>query len=68
MMLSGAALIGPARGRLRAAVVLATPLLTLWAVVQVPDGISLSAPFLDYTVEVVEGSAVRRLFGVVFAG
>ena len=31
--------IGPARGHLRTALVLLAPLLTLWAVWQVPDGV-----------------------------
>lgn len=67
IMLAGAALTGPARGAWRTVVVLAAPVLTLWAVTQVPDGVSLTAPFLDYTVDVVEGSPVRRLFATVFA-
>ncbi len=63
----GALLIGALRGRARAAVVLVLPLVTLWSVWQVPDGVVLSREFLGLLIEPVEGSPVRRLFGVVFA-
>ena len=59
--------IGPARGHLRAAVVLLAPLLTLWAVWQVPDGVQDTVRFLSYQIEPVEGSPLRRLFATVFA-
>ena len=39
ILLLGALLIGPSRGHVRSAVVLLTPLFTLWAVWQVPDGV-----------------------------
>ena len=67
ILLFGALLIGPLRGHWRSAVVLITPLLTLWAVWQVPDGVSLTLPFLGYSIEPVEGSALRRLFATIFA-
>ena len=67
IMLLAAALIGPLRGRWRTAVVLGAPLLTLWAVWQVPDGITGTLPFLDYKIEPVEGSPLRRLFATIFA-
>jgi multicomponent Na+:H+ antiporter subunit D len=67
ILLAGAVLIGPTRGILRTAVVLITPLLTLAAIWQVPDGVSLTLPFLQYTIEPIEGSAVRRLFATIFA-
>ena len=59
--------IGPARGHLRTAVVLLAPLLTLWAVWQVPDGVQDTVRFLSYQIEPVEGSPLRRLFATVFA-
>ena len=37
IMVAAALAIGPARGHLRTAIVLLAPLLTLWAVWQVPD-------------------------------
>ncbi len=67
ILLTGAVLIGLLRGPWRTAIVLTAPLLTLWAVWQVPDGISLTLPFLGKTIEPIEGSALRRLFATVFA-
>jgi len=66
-MLLGALLIGPARGRLRSALVLLLPLGALALVWQVPDGIQMSVQFLQYPVELIEGSPVRRLFATIFA-
>jgi multicomponent Na+:H+ antiporter subunit D len=67
ILLAGALLIGPARGALRTAIVLITPLLTLAAVWQVPDGVVLTLQFLQYPIEPIEGSPVRRLFATIFA-
>ena len=66
-LLAGAALIGLTRGHLRTATLLLTPLATLWAVWQVPDGVAVTASFLGYEIEPVEGSPVRRLFASIFA-
>lgn len=68
ILLAAAALIGVLRGHGRTAVVLLAPLAALWAVWQIPDGVSLTVPFLDYTLEPIEGSPLRRLFATVFAG
>jgi multicomponent Na+:H+ antiporter subunit D len=67
ILLTGALLIGLLRGPWRTAIVLTAPLLTLWAVWQVPDGVSLTLPFLGKTIEPIEGSALRRLFATIFA-
>ena len=67
ILLAAALLIGPARGHLRSAIVLLAPLATLWAVWQVPDGVITTMNFLDYQIEPVEGSALRRLFATIFA-
>ncbi|MDJ0653332.1 MAG: Na(+)/H(+) antiporter subunit D [Xanthomonadales bacterium] len=68
IMLAGAVAILLTRpGMVRNAIVLVAPLLTLWAVWLVPDGISSTAYYLDYTIELVEGSPVRRLFATIFA-
>ena len=67
ILLAGAVLVAVTRGGLRSAVVLATPLLTLWAAWQVPDGVVATATYLDYTVQLVEGSPVRRLFATIFS-
>ena len=55
------------RGHWRTAVILIAPLATLWAVWQVPDGVVSTVRFLDYAIEPVEGSALRRLFATIFA-
>lgn len=67
ILLLGAILTGLVRGHWRTAVVLTAPLATLWAIWQVPDGVVATMPFLDYTLETVEGSPLRRLFATIFA-
>jgi len=67
ILVAGAVLTGLTRGHLRNAVVLTGPLLTLWLIWQVPDGIVLTTYFLDYTIEPLEGSPLRRLFASIFA-
>jgi len=66
-LVAGALLTALTRGHLRSAVVLLAPLATLWAVWQVPDGVAGTIPFLDYALEPVEGSPLRRLFATIFA-
>ena len=67
ILIAAAILIGITRGKLRSAVVLLAPLITLWAVWQIPDGVVSTARFLDYTIEPVEGSPLRRLFATIFS-
>ena len=67
ILLAAALLIGPARGQLRSAIILLAPLATLWAIWQVPDGVITTVSFLDYQIEPVEGSPLRRLFATIFA-
>ena len=67
VMVAGAILIGPARGRWRDLLVLGTPLVALWAIWQVPDGVAATVTFLEYPLEPVEGSPLRRLFATIFA-
>ncbi len=67
ILIVAALLIGPTRGHVRSAIVLLAPLATLWAIWQVPDGVVLTVPFLDYQIEPVEGSDLRRLFATIFA-
>ncbi len=55
------------RGYLRLAVLLIAPLLALYLVWQVPDGIALQRNFLGYDLILVKGDALSRLFGTVFA-
>ena len=67
-LVAGALLIGLLRGSARTAVLFLAPLVTLWAIWQVPDGVVFELPFLDYRIEPLEGSPVRRLFATIFAG
>lgn len=67
LLLAGAALIGLLRGHARTLVIFAAPLITLWAIWQVADGVAGTLPFLGYAIEPVEGSPLRRLFATVFA-
>jgi len=67
IMVMGAILIGLARGHWRSLVVLGTPLVTLWAIWQIPDGVVATVTFLDYPIEPIEGSPLRRLFATIFA-
>jgi len=62
-----ALLIGPTRGLPRNALVLLAPLGALVLIWQVPDGVQASVQFLQYPIELVEGSPVRRLFATIFA-
>lgn len=66
ILLTGAFLIAITRGTLRSAIVLIVPLITLWVVWMVPDGVSSTVTYLDYTVQLVEGAPERRLFATIF--
>jgi multicomponent Na+:H+ antiporter subunit D len=66
ILIIAAALVGLFKGHARTAVILLAPLLTLWAVWQIPDGVQATVKFLSYTIEPVEGSPLRRLFATVF--
>jgi len=67
VLLVGAILISLTRGQLRSAIVLISPLVTLWAVWQIPDGVAITVDFIGYQLEPVEGSALRRLFAMIFS-
>lgn len=66
ILILGAVLIPATRGLVRQGVVLGLPLLTLWAIWLVPDGVQATLPFFGYLLEPVEGSVVGRLFATVF--
>ncbi|MPZ55429.1 MAG: Na(+)/H(+) antiporter subunit D [Rhizobiales bacterium] len=55
------------RGALRPAALLLLPLITLYLVWQVPDGVALQADFLGNTLMLVKGDTLSRLFATVFA-
>ncbi|MCF2949195.1 Na(+)/H(+) antiporter subunit D [Paraglaciecola aquimarina] len=67
ILLIASVLIGLVKGHARTAVILLAPLMTLWAIWQVPDGVQTTVKFLSYYIEPVEGSPLRRLFATVFA-
>jgi len=69
LVLIGSALLTAAISsrQLRALVVVVAPLVCLYGIWQIPDGVSLTTSFLGYTLELVEGSPVRRLFATIFA-
>ncbi|KAA5607388.1 Na(+)/H(+) antiporter subunit D [Roseospira marina] len=51
----------------RQAVSLIAPLGALGLVWAVPDGVSLSVPYLGYQLDLVEADALSRLFGTIFS-
>jgi multicomponent Na+:H+ antiporter subunit D len=67
ILFAGALLICLTRHHLRTAVIFVAPLLTLWAIWQVPDGTATTLPFLSYELTPIAGSPVRRLFATIFA-
>ena len=66
ILILGAVLLGLARPGLRPAIVLLAPVVTLWAIWRLPDGVLLTTQFLGYDIELVEASALRRLFATIF--
>lgn len=66
-LILGGLLLPFLRSWLRAAVLLLVPLITLYLVWQVPDGVALKASFLAYELVPVKGDALSRLFASVFA-
>ncbi len=53
--------------RVKQSLIILLPLVTLWLVQAVPDGISLTVPFLHFQLELVEGNNLSRLFATIFA-
>lgn len=54
------------RPNARAIILLAAPLITLWAIWSLPDGVLITTRFLGYPIEPLEVSPIRRLFATVF--
>ncbi|MGK0381650.1 MAG: multicomponent Na+:H+ antiporter subunit D [Flavobacteriales bacterium] len=67
VLLIAAVLICLVKGHARTAVILIAPIITLWAIWQIPDGVQSTVKFLSYNIEPVEGSPLRRLFATIFA-
>jgi multicomponent Na+:H+ antiporter subunit D len=54
------------RPNARAIILLAAPLITLWAIWSLPDGVLITTRFLGYPIEPLEVSPIRRMFATVF--
>jgi multicomponent Na+:H+ antiporter subunit D len=67
ILLIAAVLICLVKGHARTAVILIAPVITLWAIWQIPDGVQSTVKFLSYNIEPIEGSPLRRLFATIFA-
>jgi multicomponent Na+:H+ antiporter subunit D len=67
ILLIAAVLICLVKGHARTAVILVAPIITLWAIWQIPDGVQSTVKFLSYNIEPLEGSPLRRLFATIFA-
>ncbi len=67
VLIVGAFLLPFLKGGTRNVAILLLPLATLWLIWQVPDGTGLTVPFLDYTLELVRGDRLSRLFATIFA-
>lgn len=66
ILLAAGLLVGPMRGTARGILLTIAPLLALLAVWNTADGVQLTLPFLGYSLEILEGSAGRRLLGSAF--
>ncbi|GAB3307547.1 monovalent cation/H+ antiporter subunit D [Haliea atlantica] len=67
-LIAGALLTAVASSRQwRAAITILAPLVCLYMIWQLPDGVQLRGSFLGYPLELVEASPVRRLFATIFA-
>ncbi|PCI40052.1 MAG: Na(+)/H(+) antiporter subunit D [Rhodospirillaceae bacterium] len=67
ILILGAFLLPVFKGSMRKVLTLALPLITLVAVWEVGDGVQVTASFLDYELELVEGNNLSRLFALVFS-
>jgi multicomponent Na+:H+ antiporter subunit D len=66
ILLISSVLICLVKGHARTAVILVAPIITLWAIWQIPDGVQSTIKFLSYNIEPLEGSPLRRLFATIF--
>lgn len=66
ILLVAAVLAAISRGTLRNAVLVTAPVLTLFHILLLPDGLMLEAGFLSYEVALVESSGLRRLMACTF--
>jgi multicomponent Na+:H+ antiporter subunit D len=67
IMIFGALLLPMIKDQLRPLVLIAFPLMTLWMIWSLEDGVLLTTQFLGYEIELVQADSLRRLFGTIFA-
>lgn len=67
IMIFGAFLLAVTNGRLRQAIIIGLPVLTLALVWSIPLGNSVSVPFLSYQLDPVHATASGRLFATIFS-
>lgn len=66
-LMLAALLVGLVRPSLRPVIVLGAPLCTLYAIWQLDAGVSQTAEFLGYQIQLVQSSPLRQLFATVFS-
>ncbi len=66
-LLAGAVVVPWLRGAVRAAAIVALPLLAMVLVWQVPDGTVWQTRFLEHTITPLQGDKLSRLFATIFA-
>lgn len=66
IMILGALLLPMLNRAMRLPIIVIIPVLTLWMIWNLDDGVLLRATFLSYEIQPVEASAVRRLFATIF--
>ena len=67
VLVLGAFLLPFAGARLRPALMLGLPLVTLWFVWDLPEGASAAVRMLDYELVIVRSDALGRLFAIIFS-
>ncbi len=67
VLILGALVLPAVPAAVRKTLIVALPVVTGYLIWQIPDAVTLSAGFLDYQLEIVEGSRAGRLFATVFA-
>lgn len=67
VLILGAFILPFVSGHTKSALTLLLPLISLGLVQSVPDGVSLSVPFMHFQLELLDGSNLSRLFATIFA-
>ncbi|MDH5772376.1 MAG: Na+/H+ antiporter subunit D, partial [Rhodospirillaceae bacterium] len=67
VLILGAFILPFVSGQIKSALTLLLPLISLGLVQSVPDGVSLSIPFMHFQLELLDGSNLSRLFATIFA-